>query len=123
LGGHCLETLIETFESIDHDRPTVFLAYTIKGWGTPLAGHKDNHAGLMTKAQMETFQERIGVAPGTEWETFGAIPSPAPVRAFLKTVPFFAKGTRRFASPAVPSSGPVFLEDRELSTQAGFGKI
>jgi pyruvate dehydrogenase E1 component len=76
LGGHCLETLIDTFESIDHDRPTVFLAYTIKGWGTPLAGHKDNHAGLMTKAQMETFQERVGVVPGTEWETFGAIPSP-----------------------------------------------
>jgi pyruvate dehydrogenase E1 component len=123
LGGHCLETLIDTFESIDHDRPTVFLAYTIKGWGTPLAGHKDNHAGLMTKAQMETFQERVGVVPGTEWETFGAIPSPAPVRTFLKTVPFFAKGARRFTSPAVPSSGPVFLDDRELSTQAGFGKI
>lgn len=123
LGGHCLETLIRTFESIDHDRPTVFVAYTIKGWGTPLAGHKDNHAGLMTKAQMELFQSRVGVAPGREWETFGAIPSPEPVRAFLKTVSFFSKGTRRFASPALPSAGPVFLDDRELSTQAGFGKV
>ncbi|MBK5569439.1 transketolase [Ensifer sp. SSB1] len=123
LGGHCLETLIRTFESIDHDRPTVFLAYTIKGWGTPLAGHKDNHAGLMTKAQMEAFQARIGVRPGTEWETFSAIPSPAPVKDFLKTVPFFAEGARRFTSPAVSSAGPVFLDDRELSTQAGFGKI
>ncbi|WP_439615246.1 transketolase-like TK C-terminal-containing protein [Shinella sp.] len=123
LGGHCLETLIRTFESIDHDRPTVFLAYTIKGWGTPLAGHKDNHAGLMTKAQMETFQSRIGVKPGAEWQMFGAIPSPEPVRELLKTMPFFAEGTRRFTSPALPSSGPVFLDDRELSTQAGFGKI
>jgi pyruvate dehydrogenase E1 component len=123
LGGHCLETLIRTFESIDHDRPTVFLAYTIKGWGTPLAGHKDNHAGLMTKAQMELFQDRIGVHAGEEWEKFGAIPSPEPVRAFLKKVPFFAEGPRRFASPALPASGPVFLDDRELSTQAGFGKI
>ncbi len=123
LGGHCVETLIRTFESIDHDRPTVFLAYTIKGWGTPLAGHKDNHAGLMTKAQMETFQTRIGVKPGEEWEKFGAIPSPQPARDFLKSVPFFAEGPRRFKSPALPASGPVFLEDRELSTQAGFGKI
>ncbi|WP_421580986.1 transketolase-like TK C-terminal-containing protein [Shinella sp. M31] len=123
LGGHCLETLIRTFEGIDHDRPTVFVAYTIKGWGTPLAGHKDNHAGLMTKAQMELFQSRVGVTPGREWETFGAVSSPEPVRAFLKTVPFFAKGTRRFSSPALPSSGPVFLDDRELSTQAGFGKV
>ena len=123
LGGHCLETLIRTFESIDHDRPTVFLAYTIKGWGTPLAGHKDNHAGLMTKAQMETFQTRIGVKSGEEWDTFGAIPAPEPVRAFLKSVPFFAEGARRFSSPAVATPGPVFLDDRELSTQAGFGKI
>lgn len=48
LGGHCIQTLTETFAAIDHDRPTVFIAYTVKGWGTPLAGHKDNHAGLMT---------------------------------------------------------------------------
>jgi len=31
LGGHCIETLIEAFDAIDHDRPTAFLAYTIKG--------------------------------------------------------------------------------------------
>lgn len=123
LGGHCLDTLIRTFESIDHDRPTVFLAYTIKGWGTPLAGHKDNHAGLMTKAQMELFQSRIGVAPGREWDTFGAIAKPEPVRDFLKTIFFFAEGTRRLAAPTFASTGPVFLEEREASTQAGFGKI
>ena len=123
LGGHCLETLVDTFESIDHDRPTVFLAYTIKGWGTPLAGHKDNHAGLMTKAQMESFQQKTGVTPGEEWEEFGAIPDAGPVRDFLKSVPFFARGARRYSSPAVATPGPVFLEDRELSTQAGFGKI
>jgi len=123
LGGHCIETLVRTFESIDHDRPTVFLAYTIKGWGTPLAGHKDNHAGLMTKAQMEAFRNRIGVKPGAEWEKFGAIQSPAPVRNFLKAVPFFAEGRRRFNAPALPSPGPIFLGDREMSTQAGFGKI
>ena len=66
LGGHCLETLTEAFAAIDHDRPTAFLAYTIKGWGTPLAGHKDNHAGLMTKAQMQAFQQQMGVAAGAE---------------------------------------------------------
>ncbi|ENN89679.1 Pyruvate dehydrogenase E1 component [Rhizobium freirei PRF 81] len=123
LGGHCLETLVDTFESINHDRPTVFLAYTIKGWGTPLAGHKDNHAGLMTKAQMEAFQTRIGVKPGEEWEKFGATRSPDAVSKFLKAIPFFAAGKRRLSAPALPSPGPVFLDDRELSTQAGFGKI
>ncbi|OCP18323.1 MULTISPECIES: transketolase [unclassified Ensifer] len=123
LGGHCIQTLAETFASIDHDRPTVFLAYTIKGWGTPLAGHKDNHAGLMTKAQMQDFQQKIGVSAGEEWEEFAAVADAEAAKTFLKSVPFFAKGTRRFKSEPVASAGPVLLDDRELSTQAGFGKI
>ncbi len=46
LGGNCVETMAQTFDAIDHDRPTCFLAYTVKGWGgTPIAGHKDNHGG------------------------------------------------------------------------------
>ena len=123
LGGHCIQTLTETFSSIDHDRPTVFLAYTIKGWGTPLAGHKDNHAGLMTKAQMQDFQQKIGVRASEEWEEFAAVADPRAAKTFLKSVPFFAEGTRRFTSQPVQSAGPVLLDDRELSTQAGFGKI
>ena len=52
LGGNCVETMAETFNAVEHDRPVCFLAYTIKGWGTPIAGHKDNHGGLMNKTQM-----------------------------------------------------------------------
>ena len=55
-------------EPVDHDRPVCFLAYTIKGWGTPIAGHKDNHGGLMTRAQMEAWQRHMGVA--FEFENF-----------------------------------------------------
>ena len=50
---------------IDHDRPTCFIAYTVKGFGLPMAGHKDNHAGLMTPAQMETFRQRCACGPAT----------------------------------------------------------
>jgi pyruvate dehydrogenase E1 component len=123
LGGHCLETLTESFDSITHDRPTAFLAYTIKGWGTPLAGHKDNHSGLMTKAQMAEFRDLMGVAENREWEPFATIDDEGGLKEFLAGVPFFASGPRRYSSPKVSSSGPVFLHDRELSTQAGFGKI
>ncbi len=123
LGGHCVETLAKTFAAIDHDRPTVFLAYTVKGFGTPLAGHKDNHAGLMTPAQMDEFQRRIGVAAGTEWDRFAAVPEPAALEAFLRNVPFFAAGPRRYRAARFEAPGEVFLDDRELSTQAGFGKI
>ena len=123
LGGHCVGTLAEAFDAIDHDRPTCFLAYTVKGWGTPLAGHKDNHAGLMTPTQMAGFQTDMGIAEGDEWEPMANVEDPAAFRNWLDKVAFFAKGTRRFAAPAVPVDGPVALKDAEISTQAAFGKV
>ncbi len=124
LGGHCLTTLADAFGAINHDRPTIFLAYTIKGWGTPLAGHKDNHAGLMTVAQMEAFRERMNIREGHEWDRYeGLTVAPGEMDAFLAKVPFFARGGRRYVDDAIATDGPVFLGDDLLSTQAGFGKI
>ncbi len=123
LGGHCIETLIDAFDAITHDRPTAFLAYTIKGWGTPLAGHKDNHAGLMTPDQMATFQESMAIPKGQEWcRNADGVDSDA-FQAFLDGIPFYEDGPRRFVADKIPTSGPVLLEDREQSTQTGFGKI
>ena len=56
LAGHDLPSLIEAFGKVDHDRPICFICYTIKGFGLPFAGHKDNHAGLMTPAQTESLR-------------------------------------------------------------------
>ncbi|MEO0882971.1 MAG: 1-deoxy-D-xylulose-5-phosphate synthase N-terminal domain-containing protein [Pseudomonadota bacterium] len=123
LGGQCLQTLCDAFDAITDDQPTVFLAYTIKGWGTPLAGHKDNHAGLMTKAQMDEFQTQMNIPSGQEWELFAGGENGDSVRTFLETVPFFKSGPRRYAAPVISSPGPIFLDDRMLSTQAGFGKV
>jgi pyruvate dehydrogenase E1 component len=123
LGGHCLETLTDTFAAVDHDRPTAFLAYTIKGWGTPLAGHKDNHSGLMTNSQMADFRSAMGIAEGAEWERFAAVEDVDGLQAFLARVPFFARGPRRYEARKIASPGPVVLDDRRLSTQAGFGKF
>ena len=123
LGGNCVTTMADAFAAIDHDRPTCFLAYTIKGWGTPIAGHKDNHGGLMTKAQMARWQAQIGVPEGQEWERFAGLEDADAFQAALRATPFFAKGARRYGDDriAVPS---IELEtDRELSTQAAFGKI
>lgn len=124
LGGHCLETLVETFQSVDHDRPVVFIAYTIKGWGTPLAGHKDNHAGLMTIEQMRQFQMGMNIETGSEWEKYAGLNVDIPAfDRFLGKVPFFIGETRRLTDKQIASQGPQFLDDRQLSTQAGFGKI
>lgn len=123
LGGHCIATLCEAFDAANDDRPTAFLSYTIKGWGTPLAGHKDNHAGLMTQAQMDVFQTTLGIAKGEEWNAFAATKDAPSLRAFLKTVPFFSAGRRRYVAPRILVPEDVRLDDRLQSTQAGFGKI
>ena len=124
LGGHDLPTVIEAFESIDHDRPVCFLCYTVKGFGLPLAGHKDNHAGLMTAAQVETLRSTMRIRPGHEWEPFeGLDTAPARLRAFLDNVPFRREGTRRFTAPALPVPDIAPPPNPSLSTQAGFGLI
>jgi len=77
LAGHDLGALTSAFhEAALTDQPTIFLAYTIKGNGLPFAGHKDNHAGLMTVEQMEAFRAAHGIRPGHEWDKFEGLPTP-----------------------------------------------
>ena len=123
LGGNCVQTMAETFDAIDHDRPVCFLAYTIKGWGTPIAGHKDNHGGLMNKPQMAEWQAHMGVSEGQEWEKFAAVADVKGLQEFLDKTPFFAKGTRRYSDAVVEVPKIELASDREISTQMGFGKI
>ncbi|KAA5606357.1 transketolase [Roseospira marina] len=123
LGGNCVDTMAETFAAIDHDRPTCFLCYTVKGWGTPIAGHKDNHGGLMTTAQMAEWQAHMGIAEGQEWEPLAGVSDPEGLRAFLDTVPFFAKGPRRYTAAALPVPPVAAPTDAVISTQMAFGKI
>ncbi len=77
LAGHDLPSLLDAFHKADSDRPTCFIAYTVKGFGLPFAGHKDNHAGLMTPAQMEVFRRAMAVRPGHEWDKFEGLTLPA----------------------------------------------
>jgi pyruvate dehydrogenase E1 component len=123
LGGNCVQTMADTFAAIDHDRPVCFLAYTIKGWGTPIAGHKDNHGGLMNKSQMADWQKYMGVAEGQEWDKFATISDPAAFKAKLAQTPFFAKGPRRYNDDIIDVPSIELTSDREISTQMAFGKI
>ncbi len=52
LGGHDTGALLEAFDCIDDTRPTVILAYTVKGYGLPTEGHPQNHSSLLTADQM-----------------------------------------------------------------------
>lgn len=128
LGGHDMPSLLMAFEAArTHDRPTLFICYTVKGHGLPLAGHKDNHAGLMTPAQMEGLRARLNVRPGHEWDKWEGARLPATdLQRFVDESPFFAVGRRRLEAPhiAVPSALPVPPHGgKPLSTQMGFGQI
>ncbi len=127
LGGHDMETIVEAFDRAGaDDRPTCFVAYTIKGWGLPFAGHKDNHAGLMTEAQMDLFQARQGIDKGAEWEPFAGLDQDAArnLAAFLDRLPAKLRLPRRRAAATAIAMPPLALGTAErLSTQEGFGRI
>jgi len=128
LGGHDIAKLLEAFEEASKDdRPTLFICYTIKGHGLPLAGHKDNHAGLMTPAQMEEFRRTASVRPGHEWDRWeGAAWPESELDEFVARAPFFADGTRRYRADPVLVPGRLDFPDpqgKAIATQMGFGQI
>jgi pyruvate dehydrogenase E1 component len=125
LGGHDMASILEAFESAPADQPVCFIAYTIKGFGLPLAGHKDNHAGLMNKTQMQEFRTTLGINQGEEWDKFAGITLPHhSVERFLSEVPFRQKGRRTLTAPKIPVPPMPRLEVKgALSTQAGFGRV
>jgi pyruvate dehydrogenase E1 component len=125
LGGHDLPNLLRAFEGVDHDRPTVFIAYTVKGFGLPLAGHKDNHSGLLTPTQLETYRQSLGVRPGHEWDSFEGLKiAPEAMERFLRQVPFVAEGRRRLGAPRLDVPAELVTPRQPLmSTQQGFGLL
>jgi pyruvate dehydrogenase E1 component len=70
LGGHDLGKLIEAYRAVEHDRPTVIFAYTIKGWALPIEGHPENHSALLTKEQFAGLAEELGADAGDPWAAF-----------------------------------------------------
>jgi len=124
LGGHCMETLVEAFEAAQDDVPTLFIAWTIKGFGLPFAGHKDNHAGLMNPTQLAALREAMGVSEGQEWEPLEGVGdnARAGIEALIdRTRIAREKRSRSFGSVRVPEL-PTPAGD-EQSTQAAFGRI
>ena len=125
LGGHDMASMIEAFESIAHDRPVCFIAYTIKGVGLPFQGHKDNHAGLMTPAQMEKWRSAQAIREGHEWDKFEGLAQPrAELEAYLAEVPFNRDSHRRLSAPVIEVPEQLaFPAQPQMSTQQGFGLL
>ena len=68
LAGHDIEALEIGFSKyINSDKPTCFICYTVKGFGLPLAGHKDNHSGIMNHNQFNDYKKLMKIREGQEW--------------------------------------------------------
>ena len=67
LGGHDLAALDEAYGAIDDSRPTIILAYTIKGYGLAVEGHPQNHSALLTEAQIGELATQLGADPSRPW--------------------------------------------------------
>lgn len=126
LGGHCMEAVLDAFAQVKDDMPTMFLMYTVKGQGLPLAGHKDNHAGLMTEKQMVTYKNDLGVKDGTEWDKH-ALPGDdeSALQLAVQKAPFNQKERVHVHAAKrieIPKELPLDKTER-TSTQVSFGRI
>jgi pyruvate dehydrogenase E1 component len=102
LGGHDLAALRTAFAQIDDTRPTVVLAYTLKGYGLATEGHPQNHSALLNEAQLEELAARVGVDPGDPWATFA--PGSAPARLLAAAAARLRRTEHEGApAPAVPA--------------------
>ena len=125
LGGHCVESLMDAFDSADDERPTLFIAYTVKGYGLPLAGHKDNHSGMMNPGQIDQLRMAMGIEAGQDWEPFAGLGGnmAARLKNFIGDSVLAAKPEESVAPQIhVPARFAVPSGDVQ-STQAAFGNV
>ncbi len=125
LGGHCIESLMDAFDSADDERPTLFIAYTVKGYGLPLAGHKDNHSGMMNPAQIDQLRTMMGIEAGEEWAPFAGLGGnmAAKLKNFIGSGVLAAKPAEPVAD-YIPVPARLAVPSGDVqSTQAAFGHV
>ena len=100
LGGHDLSSLDEAYRAIDDNRPTLILAYTIKGYSLPIEGHPQNHSALLTAEQMRELASHLGTDADHPWSRFA--PDTAAGRLCAET-------SWRLRRPVVPAQAPPYV--------------
>ncbi|GAB2928474.1 pyruvate dehydrogenase [Rhodococcus aerolatus] len=120
LGGHDLDALAAAFDEIDDTRPTVVLAYTLKGYGLATEGHPQNHSALLTEEQVRELAASVGASLDDPWAPLD--PASAGARLAAST----AERLRRDPVPAsTPPAVPGDLgrtPSGTATTQAALGR-
>ncbi|XAS71368.1 pyruvate dehydrogenase [Micrococcaceae bacterium Sec5.1] len=120
LGGHDLAALREAYSRIDDTRPTVIIAYTVKGNGLPTEGHPQNHSSLLTVDQYRQLADTMGEDPDSPWTRFDPV---SPEGQLVRTT---AETLRRTVEPALaPPAVPADFgrtPSGTATTQAALGR-
>ena len=121
LGGHDLADLTEVLGRPPGTRPAVVFAYTIKGFGLPLAGHPANHSALLTAGQMRELAGRLGADPDQPWARF---PDGSPEAELCAEAAARLRRPARKIGAALPVPEDLGLRYHgRLSTQASLGRF
>jgi len=123
LGGHNVESLVETFEACDAvtDRPSVVFAYTVKGWGLPMAGDPRNHSAQMSTEQINVLRSKMGLTLDNEWDGFALDTEPGKFLALRS-----AALKRASANSEIKAVIPTTTNPKStgmISTQEVFGRV
>ncbi|MGC4747214.1 transketolase-like TK C-terminal-containing protein [Micromonospora sp. DT201] len=123
LGGHDLQAMLDAYAQCDAviDRPSVVFAYTVKGWGLPIAGNPRNHSALLSSEQVDTLRAAQGLTTETEWDRLDPA-SPAGIRAGARREALSRAPRERALGVAVPESTGV-RATKPISTQEVFGRV
>jgi pyruvate dehydrogenase E1 component len=124
LAGHDLGSLLTAFAECDaeKDRPSVLFAYTIKGWGLPIAGNPRNHSALLSVGQVDQMRADLGLTAATEWDRLDPM-TPAGQWAAARRE-HLARAPRTHAGNVADVPDATGLRAaRPISTQEAFGRI
>jgi pyruvate dehydrogenase E1 component len=123
LAGHDFGSLLEVFAECDRekDRPSVVFAYTVKGWGLPMAGNPRNHSQLLSTAQIDEMRERLGLTMATEWDRLDPM-TRAGQWVAARREHLVREPRATSPDPAVPDTSGL-RAGRPISTQEAFGRI
>lgn len=123
LGGHDLGSLLAAFAECDAvlDRPSVVFAYTVKGWGLPMAGNPRNHSALLSREQVSALRGELGLTPDTEWDRLDP-GTPAGQWAARRREHLALAPAEQALNVKVPA-GTGIRSGKPISTQEAFGRV
>jgi pyruvate dehydrogenase E1 component len=127
LGGHDMYRILDCLELADQvkDRPVVLFAYTVKGWGLPIAGDPMNHSRLLTGEQMVKLRQDLGIDADEEFAAFD--PASSAGKWIVDRARYLGQPLAPVAAPSLTAAQiPTALESGykgRISTQQAFGSV